>query len=552
MLRTDAALRGVAVRDAATGSCGLLTRQHVAARLTGRLGYGRALHARSTASDILPEDPIVLDAGTTLDEAAALVLDRPEQTRYEDFLVVGAGAPRLVTVSQIFERLSVSLRYAAWHDALTGLPNLRWLTEQGPSVLEGSGPACTALLYIDLDNFKPVNDTHGHDVGDAVLVEFGRRLRDCIRAADFAARLGGDEFIVLLADVGEPDAYRVAQRILEAAQRPFCHHGHTMQLSATVGLAIAEDIAGDEQLRPLDALLRRADGAMLAGKRSGKQRLQRITADDDDPFNRVAKIRRRLLTALDGGALSVLYEPTLDLESGTCRAVQATLRWQDPELGPVHPVEFIPVAEQSGQTVPVGRWELERVCGQIRGWMLEGHTWQAAFRITRGWLASGHLAADVAAALAAHEVPPALLRIDVIGHLALAQAPRARQQLDELRALGVDVGLDRYGSDDTTLAVLRALPFNVLKVDPSLTARVESDRTDAALTAGIVSTARTLGMQVLASGVRRDQQLRTLGDLGFHGATGPLVSPPLAGPAVAPALSTGWEPARLPAAARRP
>jgi EAL domain-containing protein (putative c-di-GMP-specific phosphodiesterase class I) len=360
--------------------------------------------------------------------------------------------------------------------------------------------------------------------------------------------------VVLLAGVGESDACAAARRVLEAAQRPFSHDGHTMQLSATVGLAMAEEVPADEELGPLEALLRRADGAMLAGKRSGKQRLQRISGDGEDPFGRAAQIRRRLLGALEEYALSVLYEPALDLGSGSCRVLEARLRWEDPELGTVSPGEFVPLAERSGQAVTVRRWLLERVCDQLREWALAGHAWQAALQASPGWLASGLVAADVAAALASHRIPPARLRIDVIGRLAPPELPRAREQLDGLRALGVQVGLDGYGSDGATLAVLRSLPFDVLRLDPSLTARVEADPVDAAIVAGIVNTAHALGMRVGASEVRRAQQLQALRGLGVEAASGPAVAGPLSGPAVAHALAGAhWAPAcGLPADRGRP
>ncbi|GAB3566373.1 hypothetical protein GCM10027405_25350 [Arthrobacter alkaliphilus] len=535
LFRLDSDLRAVAVFDPVSGARSLLTRHHLASRLSGRLGYGRALHARSTAGEVLEGPSTVLDEGTTLEHAAALVLGRPETTRYDDLLVIGADAARVVTVSQIFERLSASFRHMAWHDALTGLPNLRWLSERGGSVLASADPARTALLYIDLDNFKPVNDTYGHDAGNEVLVQFGHRLAGCLRAADFAARLGGDEFIVLLTDVGSSDAQGVAQRVLEVAQLPFYHDGHTIRLSASIGLAMGVDVPADEKLGPLDALLRQADGAMLASKRSGKRSLQRATGEGNN-LSRVAKIRRRLLNALEEDALSVLYEPELDLESGTCRVVQATMRWVDPELGVLKPREFMPLTGPSGQLVPFGRWMLERVCRQIHEWILSGHHWQTALRAPSGWFMNGTLAADVAAALDAHGIPPARLRIDMIGPLAPPGMPAARKELEKLRELGVDVGLDRFGGDTVPLSVLRSLPLNVLKLDPSLTGRVESDPAEAALVAGIADAARALGIRVAASDVRRAEQLRMLGDLRIQSVTGPVVSTPLAASDVAAAL----------------
>ncbi|MGT2464237.1 diguanylate cyclase domain-containing protein [Sinomonas atrocyanea] len=183
-------LRGVAVLDAAPGPS-LLTRHAVELRFSGRLGYGRALHARSTAGQLLTGSSLALEEGMSLDEAADLALGREETRRYEDLLLLASDGPHLVTVSELFEQLSASFRHAAWHDHLTGLANRRWLADRGPALLAGSDPGSTALLYIDLDNFKTINDTYGHDAGDAVLAEFAARLRGCLRDGDTAVRLGG-------------------------------------------------------------------------------------------------------------------------------------------------------------------------------------------------------------------------------------------------------------------------------------------------------------------------------------------------------------------------
>ncbi|NUP75059.1 MAG: diguanylate cyclase, partial [Sinomonas sp.] len=375
MFRMDASLRGVAVQDGPRQLV-LLTRRLMEIHLTGRLGYGRSLHARRTAGQLLPENLVVCYPEMTLDEAADLALARPEEIRYDDLLMIGPDGPRAVSVSEIFEQLAWSFRHAAWHDDLTGLPNRRWLEERGPSKLARSDPERTAILYIDLDNFKAVNDTHGHDVGNAVLVQFGQRLRASLRTGDAAIRLGGDEFVALLADIDEADAEKVGERVLQAALEPIPHGEHSLQLSATIGLAMARDIEWDEELGPLEVLLRHADGAMLAGKRLGKQRIQRIEAAEGDPFARLAQIRRRLLSGVEDNAFEFLFEPVLDLATGQCTSVQAVLRWEDPELGVVEPDVFFSVAERSGQLPGISAWLLDRVCAQAAAWRAEGRSWR--------------------------------------------------------------------------------------------------------------------------------------------------------------------------------
>ncbi|WP_171041448.1 GGDEF domain-containing protein [Sinomonas susongensis] len=332
LFRHDRGLRAVAV-SRSEGTWALLARSQVDYQLSGRLGYGRALNARSTVEKLLPESQLVVQADIGLDAAADLALARPEAVRYDDFLLVDQDGPRAVAVSRVFEELSATLRYAAWHDALTGLPNRRWLSEQGPSLLQMSDPERTAILYVDLDNFKTVNDTHGHDAGNDILVQFSERLKASLRTSDVAVRLGGDEFIALLSDISEADAQKVGQRVLDAILEPMPFGDQSLQLSATIGLAMAKEIDDDDELGPLNALLRHADGAMLAGKQQGKQRVQRLNRHESDPFARLAQIRRRLAEAIEADAFDVSFEPVLDLASGSCSSLQAQLSWDAPELG---------------------------------------------------------------------------------------------------------------------------------------------------------------------------------------------------------------------------
>ncbi|WP_336852714.1 putative bifunctional diguanylate cyclase/phosphodiesterase [Sinomonas albida] len=527
MFRMDPALRAVAVQDGPRQLV-LLTRRLVEIHLSGRLGYGRALNARRTAGQLLPEHRVVCRPGMSLDDAADLALGRPEEVRYDDLLMLGDEGPKVVSVSEIFEELARSFRHAAWHDDLTGLPNRRWFDEQGPALLARSNPDRTAILYIDLDHFKAVNDTHGHDVGNAVLVEFARRLRECVRVEDAAVRLGGDEFVALLADIDETDAENVADRVLAAALAPMNHGGHALQLSATIGLVMARDIAWDEELGPLDALLRHADGAMLTGKQLGKHRVQRLDGRAGDPFARLAQIRRRLLGALEDGTLSVRYEPILDLASSRCTSVQAVLHWDDPELGGVEPDEFLQAAERSGLLAQIASHVLDKVCVQVAEWRRAGHGWRVGLRVVPGWLTGGQLARDVKAALAAHGLGGDGVRIDVGGRFALADIANAKGQVTELRAAGVEVGLDSYGNEHGTIAVLRALPFTMLKITSTLIDQIDSSQTDAAIVAGIVNTGHALGLEVLASGVTRPSQIGVLRELGCDAARGALIGDPMA------------------------
>ncbi|WP_415853773.1 EAL domain-containing protein [Sinomonas sp. G460-2] len=524
MFRMSPDLRGVAVLDAPNGPA-LLTRNATELHLSGRLGYGRALHSRSSAGQLLPESSLVLTEETTLDEAADLALGREEASRYDDLLLLGPNGPHLVTVSQLFEQLSASFRHAAWHDQLTGLVNRRWLADRGPSILARTDPGQTAILYLDLDNFKTVNDTFGHEAGDAVLAEFGRRLSACLRDGDTAVRLGGDEFAAVLLGATGPGAEAAAARILDAAAQPFDHGGHALRLSATIGVAIASDVSLDDALSPLDALLRYADGAMLAGKRRGKRRVQTVASGDADPFARKAKVQRELLTALEEDAFDLRYEPVLKIDDGGEAALLSSLHWEIPGLGAITPEELIPVAERSHQLGEIGRWELERVCrkaAQIAA--AEGPDRPVILRASSAWLAEGSPAENVAATLAGHGLTGSALRLVFTGPIPSVRIQHAQTQLRGLDLQGVQTGLDDFGGCQPRLLDLRSLPFSMLYVSQALTEDIDTDEAAAALAASLAQTARALGMSVAATGVERHGQLEVLRELGYREASGPLVS----------------------------
>jgi diguanylate cyclase (GGDEF)-like protein len=516
-------LRGVAVLDAETGPS-LLTRHAVELRFSGRLGYGRALHARSTAGQLLAGASLALEERMSLAEAADLALSREESHRYDDLLLLSSDGPHLITVSELFEELSASFQHAAWHDHLTGLVNRRWLADRGPALLARSDPSQTAILYIDLDNFKMINDAYGHDAGDAVLADFAGRLRACLRGGDTAVRLGGDEFAAVLLGSTASGAESAAARVLEAALRPFGHAGHSLQLSATIGVAMAADISVDDELSPFEALLRYGDGAMLAGKRSGKQRVQTVATGQADPFARKAKVQRQLLRAVEEDALDLRYEPVLDLQEGRCAAMRGFLHWEIPGLGAIGPEELIPVAERSRQLGAIGRWELDRFCRDAAARLREGIATPVLLKASLPWLSEGSLAQEVAAALEAHGIPGSLLRLVFAGPLAAPGVPRAREQLEALAALSVHTALDDFGAQQLPLADLRSLPFSLLYADPALTAGVDAGPPDASLAAALVHTASALGMGLAAQGVERPAQLEALRELGYREASGPIVS----------------------------
>ena len=402
------------------------------------------------------------------------------------------------------------------------------LDERGAALIEaGADLDRTAVLYVDLDGFKQVNDTLGHRVGDDLLVEFASRLVASVRPGDVVGRLGGDEFAVLLTEVSDVEAMAIADRIVLVSMAPFVIDDQTVHLSASVGVALGQDVRAESVLTPLDVLLRHADSAMLHAKQAGKGRTERLDQPEQAALPaRRAAIRRRLRIALEEATLELHYQPKLDLSTDAVTSVEALVRWTDAELGSVSPVEFIPVAEQSGQILELGRWVLRAACAQAKAWQDEGRAWAVAVNVSPVELADPHLAEHVLAEIAARDLPPHLLQVEVTESCAVADLEHAGKQLTALQDAGVHVHLDDFGTGYSSLAILRHLPVTTLKVDQSIIGRIDAHPADAQLLAGVIGAAHTLGMRVVAEGVERESQLTRLRELGCDSAQGYLICRP--------------------------
>lgn len=530
LFRADRSLRGVVIEGQEGPE--LLSRAQLEYKMSGRLSYGRALYSRATAAELPDDSNLAVDAGLGMPEAVAAILKRPEATRYQDLLVLGAGGPRIVQVSEVFEGLSAVFRHAALHDPLTGLPNRRMLELEAPVLTRGMERSRIGVLFIDLDDFKGVNDTYGHRAGDTVLAVFAQRLYGCVRAGDILVRLGGDEFAVLLIDADETEAGAVADRVLKCMDEHFVVDGHHLDVTATIGLAMTVDLTGDGTgegtLTGLEALLRHADGAMLEAKHAGKGRVGRIFPSGNPAgFAREALLRRRLPRALEDGALSLHYQPLRDLATGADRGVEALLRWRDPELGQVSPAEFIPIAEHTGEILRIGTWVIDAACAQARLWSDAGTPLKIAVNVSPLQLAPGKLVGEVMGALDRHGIPAGLLEIEITEGTAIADLPGAAAQLQQLIDAGVGVALDDYGTDHSTLALLQALPLTTVKIAKSFIDDIDTDARASAVVSGLIRLLQAAGVKTTAEGVERRAQLAALQDMGCDTAQGYLISRPV-------------------------
>jgi diguanylate cyclase (GGDEF)-like protein/PAS domain S-box-containing protein len=432
-----------------------------------------------------------------------------------------------VQFAQFVERKQVEsqLRHQALHDGLTDLPNRTLFNDrlgQALAVARRSGNPL-AVLLMDLDSFKEINDTLGHHSGDALLEDLGQRLEACIRAGDTVARLGGDEFGFLILDVGAAGAVEVVERVRQALAEPFRLHGLTLQVEASMGIALFTD-HGESP----DGLLRRADVAMYVAKRSGSAFSFYDSAEDEHTPIRLAMLGE-LRRALDERELVLYYQPEIMLSSGAVRRVEALLRWDHPTRGLLLPAEFLPAAEKTGLMDTVTRYVLDEALRQRREWSLLGHELDLAINVSMRNLLDNGLPDDVAELLERKGAPPSCLEFEITEHTVVADRFRARAVLERLSELGLRVAIDDFGTGHSSLAYLRRLPLHTIKVERSFVASMTQDPHDVLIVRSTVDLARSLGLAVVAQGVESEEIHEALAGLGCDAAQGNHLCRPLTG-----------------------
>jgi diguanylate cyclase (GGDEF)-like protein len=379
-----------------------------------------------------------------------------------------------------------------------------------------------ALVYCDLDGFKAVNDSLGHAVGDVLLREVAKRLRACLRPGDVIVRLGGDEFAALLPGVGSAaPAQAIADRMLDALRDPFPLQGRELFVTASIGIALTEPGAG------VDALLRNADLAMYAAKTEGRGRHRVYEQDMHSAITRRLQLEQDLRRALDADALSVWYQPVIDLDSGACVGAEALVRWDHPEHGLLRPDEFIPVAEESGLIAALERQVLATATCEASRWESPyGEPLTVSVNISAQHVMDGTVAADVAAALAVSGLPASQLLVELTER-SLLVGGSAQAAVRALHGLGCHIALDDFGTGYSSIAHLRDFPVHILKLDRSFVASMTSDLQVSRLVHAILQLADTLGIGCTAEGVETAAQARRLRAAGCSFAQGYLYAPAL-------------------------
>ena len=477
-------------------------------------GYQRRLQAVQEATLASTSERVLLHSGQVLERVT-----RPLWCR-------GQALGRVYSFRDLSDQLAAQHRIAQLElsDALTGLPNRRRLAEQVAQASararrDGSG---FALLLIDLDRFRHINDSLGHEVGDRVLVDVAQRIKPCMRAEDLLARTGGDQFALLVEGADALAAETAARRVLAAVAAPYSLDGAQFTLTCSIGGALcpANGHGADE-------LVRHAEAAVTAVKEGGRGSYRVPSGGHGRDHRADIQLDHAMRQALASGRFRLHYQPQVELRSGRVIGAEALIRWRDPGLGEVPPARFIPVAEDSGFIVAIGDWVLEQAVRQGAAWLAQGLAMPIAINVSALQFQQPQFIERVAAVLAASHLPPHLLELELTESILVRDAEEALQRLRALAHIGVRLAIDDFGTGYSSLAYLKRFPIDKLKIDRSFIQGLPDDDSDSAIVVAILQMAAALGMRVIAEGVETERQRQFLLDSGCHEFQGYLVAPAL-------------------------
>jgi diguanylate cyclase (GGDEF)-like protein/PAS domain S-box-containing protein len=466
-----------------------------------------------------PQCTLVRRDGSELaiEDSAAPIHDRTGKT---------TGAVMVFHDVSAARDLSLQLSHQAQHDPLTDLPNRSLLNDRLAQAiaLTARHDARLAVLYLDIDRFKNINDSLGHLIGDRLLITVGERLLACVRASDTVSRQGGDEFVILLAEVNTAtDAGLCAEKILARVRMPYNLDGHELHVSASIGIVICP-----EDGTAVETLLKNADSAMYEAKDRGRDNFQFYRKDLNASAQERQVTEGELRHALDRGQLRLHYQPILHIASGLVAGIEALIRWEHPTRGMLAPVSFMQIAEESGLIVPIGNWVLKEACRQGAVWHAAGFIpLRLAVNISAVELRSKDFVQTVAKTLAETGFDAHSLELELTETFLMQDAKSTSRVLEELKALGLDLALDDFGTGYSSLSYMRRFPINALKIDRSFVNDLTLDQNDASVVSAVINMGKSLHMRVVAEGVETSEQLDFLREQACPEAQGYFFSRPL-------------------------
>ena len=425
--------------------------------------------------------------------------------------------------------LSQKMAHQATHDTLTGLPNRALLMDRLNQVLSRapwntSKNKVLAVMFLDLDRFKLVNDTLGHDVGDQLIIQVGERLQGCLRDGDTVCRLGGDEFVLLLKELAiKEDVVKVAEKVINEFSKPFRLSSMEFYTTASIGISMFPENGQDEVI-----LMKNADTAMYRAKAAGKNNYKFYSDDMNEQSTVRLSLESSLRKAIDRDELRLFYQPQIDTISGQVIGAEALLRWEHPDHGLIPPMEFIPLAEETGLIVPIGEWVITEACRQNKAWHDAGLApIRIAVNIADAQFQKPNLIRDIKLALRKSGLSAEYLELEMTEGILARNADAAIATLTELKKMGINVSIDDFGTGYSSLSYLKRFPVDTLKVDRAFVRDIMTDKDDATICATIISMAKHLNLTVIAEGVEDIEQLQFLSELGCEYIQGFYFSPPV-------------------------
>ncbi|WP_019499649.1 EAL domain-containing protein [Pseudanabaena sp. PCC 6802] len=418
------------------------------------------------------------------------------------------------------------IQYQAYHDALTGLPNRKHFSDYLTNALAESATSNEqlAVIFIDLDRFKSINDSLGHDFGDLLLRGICHRLREFLHDDDMLSRWGGDEFILLVRNVASADlAFRLAQKMLKAFEQPFICAGRELYVSASMGISLYP-FDGDR----VDSLIKNADTAMYRAKQSGRNSCQLYAPQMNESAFAKLSLENSLCQAIERDELVVYYQVQVDMASARISGVEALIRWQHPEFGLLSPDRFVPLAEETGSIVTIGNWLLRAACMQSRAWQLEGlPTLHLGVNISTHQFKQPDFIDRLTDILTETQLDPHYLDLELTESIIMEDIPENIQKLHKLRDMGINLSIDDFGTGYSSLSYLKRLPINVLKIDRSFIKDINTNNGDRAIAISAIALAHNLNLRVVAEGVETREQMELLRSLKCNEMQGYLFNKPL-------------------------